>query len=160
MPAEEAHFACVYSAAELKTFRSERVHKMPLTRLDPSMLIGFVCRDEADWVDSRRRGAEACISLAFFSASSPFPTQRGGRYRGGPVAPITPLPGARFDLSGGSPPAAPAGKDASAPAVSPEEDDFVDARGGIEIEADWVDPIALPTAAVMWTVWGWCSWGG
>jgi hypothetical protein len=37
-----------YSAAELKIFHCTRV-KMPLTRLDPSMLIGFVC-DEADVV--------------------------------------------------------------------------------------------------------------
>ncbi|KAF8183488.1 hypothetical protein K438DRAFT_1766777 [Mycena galopus ATCC 62051] len=56
--AKEAHFARVYSAAELKTFHCERVRKMPLTGLDPSMLIGFGCRDEVDWVDLRRRVAE------------------------------------------------------------------------------------------------------
>ncbi|KAJ6553530.1 hypothetical protein DFH09DRAFT_1166844 [Mycena vulgaris] len=31
---------------------------MPLTGLNPSMLIGFVCRDEAEWIDLRRRVAE------------------------------------------------------------------------------------------------------
>ncbi|KAJ7495787.1 hypothetical protein B0H11DRAFT_2227311 [Mycena galericulata] len=39
-PAEEAHF--------LRTFHCECVRKMPLTGLSPSMLIGFVCRDEAE----------------------------------------------------------------------------------------------------------------
>ncbi|KAJ7853021.1 hypothetical protein B0H14DRAFT_3865909 [Mycena olivaceomarginata] len=55
--------------------------------------------------------------------------QRGGRHRGGPVAPITPLPGARFDLGGGPPPAVPAGKDTFAPAVFPDEDDFSSSIG-------------------------------
>ncbi|KAF8146129.1 hypothetical protein K438DRAFT_1781286 [Mycena galopus ATCC 62051] len=51
---EEAYFARAYSAAEMRTFHCEWVHKMPLSGLDPSMLIGFVVRDEADWVDLRR----------------------------------------------------------------------------------------------------------
>ncbi|KAJ6475178.1 hypothetical protein DFH09DRAFT_459655 [Mycena vulgaris] len=36
----------------------ERVRKMPLMGLNPSMLIGFVCRDEAEWINLRRRVAE------------------------------------------------------------------------------------------------------
>ncbi|KAJ3921692.1 cysteine protease [Lentinula edodes] len=51
----EEHYATAYSAAELKTFHCDRVRKMPLSGLDPSMLIGFLCRDEKDWVDFRRR---------------------------------------------------------------------------------------------------------
>ncbi|KAJ4469197.1 peptidase family C54-domain-containing protein [Lentinula aciculospora] len=51
----EEHYATAYSAAELKTFHCDRVRKMPLSGLDPSMLIGFLCRDEKDWVDLRRR---------------------------------------------------------------------------------------------------------
>ncbi|KAJ3862058.1 hypothetical protein EV359DRAFT_45939 [Lentinula novae-zelandiae] len=51
----EEHYATAYSAAELKTFHCDRVRKMPLSGLDPSMLIGFLCRDENDWVDFRRR---------------------------------------------------------------------------------------------------------
>ncbi|KAJ7111089.1 hypothetical protein C8R44DRAFT_259969 [Mycena epipterygia] len=43
---EETHFACAYSAAELRTILCAQVHKMPLSGLDPSMLIGFVARDE------------------------------------------------------------------------------------------------------------------
>ncbi|KAJ7105380.1 hypothetical protein C8R44DRAFT_332379 [Mycena epipterygia] len=31
---------------------------MPFSGLDPSMLIGFVCRDEAEWIDLRRRASE------------------------------------------------------------------------------------------------------
>ncbi|KAG6872292.1 hypothetical protein C0995_011188, partial [Termitomyces sp. Mi166 len=54
----QEHFVTAYPAAELKTFRCERVRKMPLSGLDPSMLIGFVCRDEGDWEDFRRRVAE------------------------------------------------------------------------------------------------------
>ncbi|KAJ6617348.1 hypothetical protein B0H10DRAFT_2033813, partial [Mycena sp. CBHHK59/15] len=33
--------ARAYSTAELRTFHCERVRKMPLSGLDPSMLIGF-----------------------------------------------------------------------------------------------------------------------
>ena len=47
-----------YSAAQLKTFHCERVRKMPLSGLDPSMLIGFFCRDESDWKDFRKRVEE------------------------------------------------------------------------------------------------------
>ncbi|KAG6882739.1 hypothetical protein C0995_013906, partial [Termitomyces sp. Mi166 len=54
----QEHFVTAYPAAELKTFHCERVRKMPLSGLDPSMLIGFVCRDEGDWEDFRRRVAE------------------------------------------------------------------------------------------------------
>ncbi|KAJ3776030.1 hypothetical protein FB446DRAFT_348957 [Lentinula raphanica] len=51
----EEHYATAYSAAELKTFHCDRVRKMPLSGLDPSMLIGFLCRDEKDWLDFRSR---------------------------------------------------------------------------------------------------------
>ncbi|KIK64038.1 hypothetical protein GYMLUDRAFT_57070 [Collybiopsis luxurians FD-317 M1] len=51
----EEHYATAYNATELKTFHCDRVRKMPLSGLDPSMLIGFLCRDEKDWVDFRRR---------------------------------------------------------------------------------------------------------
>jgi cysteine protease ATG4 len=48
---EEAYFAHAYSAAEMHTFHCERVRNMPLSGLDPSMLISFVVRNEAEWVD-------------------------------------------------------------------------------------------------------------
>jgi cysteine protease ATG4 len=62
-PAEEAFYGRAYSVAELQTFHSERVRKMPLSGLDLSILVGFVCRDEAEWVDLRRRVKEVCFSF-------------------------------------------------------------------------------------------------
>jgi len=59
----QLHYCTAYSAAELKTFHCDRVRKMPLSGLDPSMLIGFLCRDEDDWRDFRRRVSEVCLSL-------------------------------------------------------------------------------------------------
>jgi len=49
------HYATQYSPAELRTFHCDRVRKIPLSGLDPSMLLGFMCKDEADWVDFRKR---------------------------------------------------------------------------------------------------------
>ena len=60
-PPRQLHYCTAYSAAELKTFHCERVRKMPMSGLDPSMLIGFLCRDEKDWWDrseERRVGKE------------------------------------------------------------------------------------------------------
>jgi cysteine protease ATG4 len=56
-PVQE-HYVTAYSPQELRTFHCERVRKMPLSGLDPSMLIGFLCRDEADWKDLRTRLTE------------------------------------------------------------------------------------------------------
>lgn len=52
---------------ELKTFHCERVRKMPLSGLDPSMLLGFLCKDEDDWKDFRLR-----ITLLAKNAKSMF----------------------------------------------------------------------------------------
>ncbi|EIW75969.1 hypothetical protein CONPUDRAFT_111807 [Coniophora puteana RWD-64-598 SS2] len=49
------HYINAYSPAELKTFHCDRVRKMPLSGLDPSMLLGFLCQDEEDWIDFRHR---------------------------------------------------------------------------------------------------------
>jgi cysteine protease ATG4 len=73
-PAEEAHFARAYSTAELRTFHCEHVRKMPLSGLDPSTLLDFVCRDESEWVDLRRRIGEVCSSfLLDFPLPLPLP---------------------------------------------------------------------------------------
>lgn len=53
-----AYLATAYSMAELKTFHCDRVRKMPISHMDPSMLLGFLCRDEADWKDLRERVAD------------------------------------------------------------------------------------------------------
>ncbi|CAA7266177.1 unnamed protein product [Cyclocybe aegerita] len=68
----QMHYCTAYSAAELKTFHCERVRKMPLSGLDPSMLIGFLCRDEADWWDFKRRVGE--LPRTIFSVQEEPPT--------------------------------------------------------------------------------------
>ena len=54
----QRHFVTAYSPAELKTFHCDRVRKMPLSGLDPSMLLGFLCKDEAEWLDLKDRITE------------------------------------------------------------------------------------------------------
>ncbi|CAK5274049.1 unnamed protein product [Mycena citricolor] len=44
-----------YTSLELQTYHCEKVRKMPISGLDPSMLLGFLCRSEQDWVDFRTR---------------------------------------------------------------------------------------------------------
>ena len=64
----QLHYCTAYSAAELKTFHCERVRKMPMSGLDPSMLIGFLCRDEKDWWDFRKRvGDVRFFSFIYFT---------------------------------------------------------------------------------------------
>lgn len=55
------HYVTQYSAAELRTFHCDRVRKIPLSGLDPSMLLGFLCKDEADWIDLRKRVNEVGV---------------------------------------------------------------------------------------------------
>ena len=43
----EDHYIRAYSAPDLEMFRCDRVRKLPLSRLDPSMLIGFLCKTPA-----------------------------------------------------------------------------------------------------------------
>lgn len=56
----QMHYVTSYSPAELKTFHCDRVRKMPLSGLDPSMLIGFLCKNEDDWIDLRQRVTDVC----------------------------------------------------------------------------------------------------
>lgn len=51
-------YANAYSEAQLRTFHCEKVKKMPLSGLDPSMLLGFMCRDGADFEDFCERVAK------------------------------------------------------------------------------------------------------
>ncbi|KAF7368158.1 hypothetical protein MVEN_00134800 [Mycena venus] len=74
-PTEETYFAQAYSTAEMRTFHCERVRKMPLSGLDPSMLLGFVVRDEAEWVDLRRRVKE--LPRTIFAIADEPPTWPG-----------------------------------------------------------------------------------
>ena len=61
----QLHYCTAYTAAELKTFHCERVRKMPMSGLDPSMLIGFLCRDEKDWWDFKKRVADVRLLSLF-----------------------------------------------------------------------------------------------
>ena len=62
LDATQVHYVSSYSAVELRTFHCECVRKMPLLGLDPSMLIGFLCKMEVDWIDLRRRVAEVRVT--------------------------------------------------------------------------------------------------
>ena len=44
-------YANAYLPSAMRTFHCEKVKKMPLSGLDPSMLLGFLCKDEADFED-------------------------------------------------------------------------------------------------------------
>ncbi|KAJ6613629.1 hypothetical protein B0H10DRAFT_2222129 [Mycena sp. CBHHK59/15] len=146
-------FGQAYSAAEMRTFHWERVRKMPLRGLDSSLLLGFVVRDEAEWVDSRRCVAyflsySALVSSLIHSylRASPIPRrrrlsvdeqrgQRGDGHRGGFRGAFKPLPSARVVLSGGA-----AGKDKDREMsvgdayAGLEGDELVDVGGEVEIE--------------------------
>jgi cysteine protease ATG4 len=62
---EEQHYCSAYSVQELRTFHCERVRKMPLSGLDPSMLLGFLVRDENDWRDLRMRITDVGAVLSY-----------------------------------------------------------------------------------------------
>ena len=47
---------------QIRTFSCEKVRKLPLAGLDPSMLLGFLVRDEAEWRDLRARVTEVRFS--------------------------------------------------------------------------------------------------
>lgn len=52
-----AWFASAYAPQALQSFHCDKVRKMSFGQLDPSMLLGFLCKDEADWNDFRSRVA-------------------------------------------------------------------------------------------------------
>ena len=63
LDATKVHYVTSYSAAELQTFHCERVRNMPPSGLDPSKLIGFLCKTEVDWIDLRRRVPEVSYAM-------------------------------------------------------------------------------------------------
>ncbi|KZV75248.1 hypothetical protein PENSPDRAFT_673899 [Peniophora sp. CONT] len=54
----QQHYVGAYSAQEIRTFSCEKVRKLPLAGLDPSMLLGFLVKDEREWRDLRARVVE------------------------------------------------------------------------------------------------------
>lgn len=65
------YYTTAYSPADLQTFHCDRVRKMPVGSLDPSMLLAFLCRDEADWKDLRSRVLEASGSSCGMPSEMP-----------------------------------------------------------------------------------------
>lgn len=55
-------YAHAYTEAQLRTFHCEKVKKIPLSGLDPSMLLGFLCRDEAEFEDFCDRVSKVRVS--------------------------------------------------------------------------------------------------
>jgi hypothetical protein len=55
-------YAGAYPSSALQTFHPEKVRRMNLTALDPSMLLGFLVKDEADWEDLTARIRSVCPS--------------------------------------------------------------------------------------------------
>ncbi|EEQ35540.1 Cysteine protease atg4 [Microsporum canis] len=59
----------VYSPGELSTYHTRRLRRLHIREMDPSMLIGFLVRDEGDWEDLkgriRRTGGKAGIIHIF-----------------------------------------------------------------------------------------------
>lgn len=66
----QRHYVTAYSHAELSTFHCDRVRKMPLSGLDPSMLMGFLCKDEQEWIDFRNRVTQVRYLPLFFQIIS------------------------------------------------------------------------------------------
>ena len=62
----QQHYVNAYSVAELQTFHSEQVRKMTLSGLDPSMLLGFLCKDEEDWDDFKMRVNDVSFCFIFW----------------------------------------------------------------------------------------------
>lgn len=62
--AETRWYASAYAEAQLKTYHCDKVRKIPLSALDPSMLLGFLIRDEADFEDfCKRVGKVSSVSF-------------------------------------------------------------------------------------------------
>lgn len=61
----QEYYCISYTPTELATFHCDKVRKMHISGLDPSMLIGFLCRDERDWRDLRERVTEVCLFFLF-----------------------------------------------------------------------------------------------
>lgn len=61
LDAQTAWYLDAYTETQLRTFHSEKVRKMPLSGLDPSMLLGFLIRDEADFDDFCKRVANVSL---------------------------------------------------------------------------------------------------
>jgi hypothetical protein len=56
-------FASAYTEAQLRTFHCDKIKKIPLLNVDPSMLLGFLCKNEADFEDFCQRVNKVSLPL-------------------------------------------------------------------------------------------------
>ncbi|KAJ7266049.1 hypothetical protein C8J57DRAFT_1511001 [Mycena rebaudengoi] len=132
------------SPAELRTFHCEKMRKMPLSGLDPSMLIRFACRGGVGWVDLRRRIA---LDEPLTSLSADDDDDMGLESVWDPEEEAVDADdgegSVRFFDEG--PPSASHGGDGFDDVDAGREND-----NGDDIEDDWVDPapVAAPVAAL------------
>lgn len=71
----EAFLLDAYADSAWATYHCERVRKCALASLDPSMLLGFVIKDERDWDDFRSRVAEVRARHSHFARFPARPSQ-------------------------------------------------------------------------------------
>lgn len=69
---QTAWYATAYTSAQLKTFHCDKVKKLPLSGLDPSMLLGFLVRDERDMDDFCARVAKVCLCFVHVTGPAYF----------------------------------------------------------------------------------------
>ncbi|KAF7309607.1 Cysteine protease [Mycena indigotica] len=80
-PVAQSHAtATAYSPTELHSYHCDKVRKMPISSLDPSMLVGFLVQDGQSWTDFRRRVSE--LPRAIFSVQDEPPAWPTGDLSG------------------------------------------------------------------------------
>lgn len=68
---EEEWWSHAYSEAQTSTFHCEKVRRMPIKSLDPSMLLGFLVKDEEDLADLCARIKALPKTIFSFAESAP-----------------------------------------------------------------------------------------
>ncbi|KAM0789478.1 hypothetical protein ACM66B_000298 [Microbotryomycetes sp. NB124-2] len=69
----DSFYAGAYSDSDLSSFHCDKVRKMPLSALDPSMLVGFLINDERDWDDFCARVRRLSIETKPIFSVAPSP---------------------------------------------------------------------------------------
>lgn len=68
----DAFYMKAYAPSPLDSFHPDKVRRIALSGIDPSMLVGFVIKDEADWQDWRQRSLE--LKPALYAIAEKVPT--------------------------------------------------------------------------------------
>ncbi len=61
---EDTTMLDAYDPADIATFHCEKIKRMAISGMDPSMLLGFLCKDESDWLDLVQRLNEVGVSVS------------------------------------------------------------------------------------------------